>query len=423
MLLCSPVLIVFIEFLRRKLKELYLEIRDAIAMVNSHLAEQIDGVSVLQLSSAEQQSIDAFDKHNSRFRDACSLSNIYDSLMFAIIDGIGSIFIALLLWYGCGLMAETGLPIPEIEPRSAGIMIAFIDYLNRLLGPIRDLSSKIAVIQRALAALVKIFGLVDAQEPYSREGEPIKSINGKLEIKDLRFRYTTNGPEILKGISFSMEKGQVVAVVGSSGSGKTTLGRILDRSYSGYSGSVLLDGIELSSLAIDDLSKVIATVRQDIHIFSDTVQFNVNLGNPDISMENMAHAIKITHADQMIERLGWEYELQERGTDISVGEGQLLTFARTMAHQPEIIILDEATASVDTITESLIQQAIGQILSEKTVIVIAHRLSTIQKADKILVMEQGVIVEQGTHNQLMNLQGRYSSLFVAGQFTVSENSA
>ena len=423
MLCCSPILIAIVEFLRRRLKVLYLEIRDAIANVNSYLSEQIDGVEILQLCAAEGQAIEAFDERNRRYRDACSLSNIYDSLMFAIVDGIGSIFIALLLWYGCGFMAKTGLPIPEIEPRSAGLMIAFIDYLNRLLGPIRDLSSKVATIQRALAALVKIFGLVDAQEPYSKEGEPIDEVSGNMEIKDLRFRYNEEGPEILKGISFTLQKGQVVALVGASGSGKTTLGRILDRSYTGYEGSILLDGKELSSLAIDEVSKVIATVRQDIHIFSETVGFNINLGNKSISQEKLDDAVQMTYANQMVARLGIDYQLQERGGDISVGEAQLLTFARTMAHDPEIIILDEATASVDSITEALIQQAITHILSEKTVIVIAHRLSTIQKADKILVMDRGLIAEQGTHDELMSRRGRYFSLFAAGQFSIAENSA
>lgn len=411
----SPIMLVAIEIIRRQLRTYFMRIRDAISAVNGHLAEQIDGVEILQLFSAEERSTKKFLKLNSEFRNACTRSNIFDALMFAFVDGLGSVFIAVLLWYGSGVIAQSGLPVPEIEPRSAGLMVAFIDYLNRLLMPIRDLSSKVAIIQRALAALTKVFGLVDSCEPLDKSGIEMKEVKGQIEIKNLAFRYKDNGEDILKGISFDVNPGEVVAIVGSSGSGKTTITRILDKAYMGYKGSILLDGKELSTIAVNDLRRHIISVRQDIQVFSNTIKFNIQMENPQITQQDCDSSIQTTYAEKFVNRLGWDHILKEKGADLSVGESQLLTFARTMAHSPSIIILDEATASVDSITESLIQKAIAHILEDKTVIVIAHRLSTIQQADKILVLEDGQIIESGKHEDLLQLGQRYAELVEAGR--------
>lgn len=239
--------------------------------------------------------------------------------------------------------------------------------------------------------------------------------SGAIAIQELRFRYSEDGPEVLKGISFSVKPGEVVAIVGSSGSGKTTITRLLDRSYTGYTGSILLDGQELSSISLDSLRQKVLSVRQDIQLFSQSVRFNVDLDNPNIDEDARAAAIRDTHAHGIVERLGWAHRLAERGGDLSVGEGQLLTFARTLVHKPEIVILDEATASIDSITESYIQGAIARLLKGRTVLVIAHRLSTIQQADKIVVLEQGQIAEQGTHEQLLQKGGRYAELVHAAE--------
>jgi ATP-binding cassette subfamily B protein len=207
----------------------------------------------------------------------------------------------------------------------------------------------------------------------------------------------------------------VVAIVGATGSGKTTLTRLLDRAYEGYTGSILLDGVELSTLSRQSLRRRVAAVRQDIVVFSATARFNISLGNPEISAERCAEAAAMTHATRFVERLGWEHVLKERGADLSVGEGQLLTFARTLAHSPDVVILDEATASVDSATEALVQEAIARILVGRTVLVIAHRLSTIQRADRIAVMERGRVMELGSHAELMALGGRYAGLVEAGR--------
>ncbi len=417
MLLCSPILLLLIELVRRRLKRLYLLIRDSISLVNAYLSEQIDGVEIIQLFGGEQRSEDQFDIRNRQFRNASMESNIYDSLMFAIVDGLSSVFIALLLWYGSAAMAAY-FGWESAVPQTAGLMVAFIDYLNRLLTPVRDLSQKMAVIQRALAAITKIFGLVDEQEPMDMSGEELTNVQGHIQLKDVHFSYSAEADDVLRGLDLEIQKGQVVAIVGSSGSGKTTLTRLLDRSYQGYRGSIQIDGVELSTCSVPSLRKNVVSVRQDIQIFSRSLWFNVVLENPEISREQALQAAKLTCADTFIERLGWDKVLRERGADLSVGEGQLLTFARTMALDASVVILDEATASVDSVTEAKIQQAIENIFSQKTVIVIAHRLSTIQQADKIVVLEQGAIVEQGTHEQLLSYNGRYAELVEAGQAAI-----
>ena len=417
MLALSPVLFVLLELLRRKLKVLFLEIRNAIAAVNAYLAERIDGVQIIQLYSDEQRTLTDFDALNRRFRDACSTSNIYDAFMYAMVDGIGSIFIAVMLWYGAG---AAGLPVGPEEAVSAGLLMAFIDYLGRLFRPLRELSGKIAIIQRAVAALTKIFGLLDESEETISGDRAVPPISGRLSIHNLSFRYRPDAPEVLKGISLEVAPGEVIAVVGASGSGKTTLTRLLDKSYGGYEGSIKLDGVELSALEPRALRQQVAAVRQDIQIFSDTLKFNVDLDNPDIGEAEREAASRLVHANGFVERLGWTHMLRERGADLSVGEGQLLTFSRTMAHDPALIILDEATASVDSLTEALIQDAIARILSAKTVIVIAHRLSTIQHADRIAVMEAGEIVELGSHEALMELGGRYAHLVETGREVVNQ---
>ena len=417
MLLCSPILMGLIELVRRRLKNLYLTIRDSIASVNAYLSEQIDGVEIIQLFGGEDRAEEQFDVRNLKFRNASMESNIYDSLMFALVDGLASVFIALLLWYGCGEMGRW-LGFEGVQIQSAGLMVAFIDYLNRLLTPVRDISQKMSVIQRALAAVSKIFGLVDAQEPMDLSGVDIPESKGHIQISDLRFAYSTQSDDVIKGIDLEIKPGQVVAIVGSSGSGKTTLTRILDRSYTGYRGSILLDGVELSTCSVPSLRKQVVAVRQDLQIFSRSLAFNVMLENPNLTLEQAQKAAKLTCADGFIERLGWEKVLRERGGDLSVGEGQLLTFARTMAIDANIVILDEATASVDSVTEAKIQQAIENIFSEKTVIVIAHRLSTIQQADVIVVLEKGQVAEFGSHSQLLAQNGRYAELVEAGKAAV-----
>ena len=413
LVLLAPPLLLVLEYLRRKMRVLYLEIREVQSSLNAFLAERIDGVEVLQLYNHEEESRREFDVHNRAFRDANTLSNIYESLTFSVVDGFASVCVAAMLWYGSGLGARLGLDIPT-DTVTPGLLVAFIDYIDRLFRPLRDASGKIAILQRASAALVKIFGLLSADERLPDGDHALVNPTGNVVLRDVRFRYKEGGDEILRGVNLEIRPGEVVALVGASGSGKTTVTRLLDRSYGGYEGSITLDGVELSRIRLADLRRHVAAVRQDIQLFSDTVGFNVDLGDPRITVQAREEAARLVNADTCIQRVGWDHVLRERGADVSVGEGQLLTFARTMAHDPTVIILDEATASVDSVTEHLIEDAISRIFERKTVLVIAHRLSTVQRADRIAVMARGVIAELGTHDELMALGGRYAALVEAG---------
>ncbi len=402
MVFVAPVLAVAIEGIRRVLRRLYLKVRTSIAALNAYTAERLTGLKVVQLYSDEARALEGFRQRNRAYRDATIKTNVWDALLYAIVDGMSSVTMALMLWYGASDWFDT--------PVTAGLLAAFIDYVSKLFTPIREFSAKLAVIQRANSALEKIFSLLDHEERVPEGTVEAHDVRGTLTVRDLHFAYG-DGPDVLKGIDLDLAQGEVVALVGRTGSGKTTLGKLLLRSYGGYRGSMRLDGTEHSDLTTASVRQAVGMVHQDVQLYPGTVRFNLALG-AELSDAQLQEAIDLANAGPVVERLGGlDGRIEHEGRNVSVGEAQLLAFARTMAHDAPVVILDEATASVDTLTEERIQRATQALLDRKTGLVIAHRLSTVVGSDRILVLHAGEVIERGSHEELMAAGGAYRELF------------
>lgn len=419
-LAAAPLLALTVRHFSARLRSLQLEIRRAQAVQSGYLAEQLAGVTVVQLFRREGAAVAEYERLGGRFLRATKLANWYDAGLYSIMDGVSAMCIALLIYFAAPYLfedvARSGVTI--------GLLFAFIDYLQRVFVPIREFSAKLATIQRAVASLERIYGLLDEPaEARSAPGaaDPLAGWTGGVKVRGLRFSYREGGPEVLKGIDFDVGPGEVVAVVGRTGSGKTSLGRILTRTYDGYAGSVALQTpggpLEVREAAPDRLRGHVLMVQQDVFLFNDTVAFNVSLGEEALAADpaRLEAALRTVQAwDFVQERGGLDFVVGERGRNLSAGEAQLLAFARVAARQPALLILDEATASVDSMTEHKVQAAIERLLGGRSVVVIAHRLSTIRRADKILVLQAGQIVEQGNHEALLARGGVYAELYRMG---------
>lgn len=402
LLLFAPPVAFALDRIRRVLRRLYREVRDSLAELNAFTSERLTGLRVLQLYSDEGRAQAQYDERVDRYKVATVRTNVWDALLYAIVDGTSSITVAFMLWYGAGGLVEDAL--------TAGTLVAFIDYTGKLFRPIQEFSSKVAVLQRATAALEKIFGLLDHDESIHRGELDLEQGTGEIRVRGLTFAYG-EGPDVLHDVDLDLNPGEVVAVVGRTGSGKSTLAKLLTRTYDDYRGSITLDGVELTDLDPKAVRRTIGMVRQDVQIFPGDVRFNLALGR-DLGEEQILEAVRLCHAEPAVDQLGGlGGRVAHEGANLSVGEAQLLSFARTMAHDPPVVILDEATASVDTLTEARIQAATDAVLERKTVLVIAHRLSTIMHSDRILVLSDGRVIEQGSHDELMEADGRYAELF------------
>jgi len=401
-----PILFYATFLFRRKARETYREVRVQIARINAFMQEHITGMVIDQIFNREEKSYKKFQSINAEHRDANIRSIFYYALFYPGIELIGAIAIGLIIWYAGVSVLSGSITI--------GMVMAFLQFNEMFWRPIRDLSEKYNIMQTAMASSERIFKLLDEKLIIENPHSPISidGIKGAIEFKNVWFAYN-NEDWVLKDISFMINPGETVAIVGHTGAGKTSIINILTRFYEFQRGNILIDGIDIRSIKQEDLRKYIAVVLQDVFLFSGDIKTNINLGDDEITIEDIQSAVKVVGADRFIEELPQTYytEVKERGATLSVGQKQLISFARAIAHRPRILILDEATSSVDTETELLIQKAISKLLEGRTSIVIAHRLSTIQKADKIIVLHKGEIREIGTHQKLLAREGIYYKLY------------
>jgi ATP-binding cassette, subfamily B, multidrug efflux pump len=403
----TPVLFLLSAMFRGRIRQSYRDVRRRIARINAYLQESISGMLLVQLFRREDADHRDFDAINREHRDAELRSVVYESGFSAIIELVANVATALIIWYGGGRMVRDALTI--------GTLVAFLNYTSRFFGPIQDLSGFYAVLQAAMASLERIFALLDERPAIVSPPPPADlpaRVAGRIEFEDVRFAYR-GGEDVLHDIRLRVEPGERVAIVGATGSGKTTLIKLLIRLYDPAEGSIRIDGRDIRTLPLPYLRRQVGVVQQDHFLFTGTVATNIAFGRPDLPRERLEEAARLVHADRFVRRLpkGFDEEVRERGSNLSVGQKQLLSFARALAYDPAVLVLDEATSSVDTETEILIQEALRLLLERRTSIVIAHRLSTIVGADRILVMHHGRIVEQGTHRALLLKRGIYHRLY------------
>jgi ATP-binding cassette subfamily B protein len=403
-LLLMPVMIFAIDYFRRMARVTYREIRERIAKINGYLQESISGMSVVQLSAREEAAFAEFERLNGDHRDSNHLSNKLEASLFAIVEAVSTVSIAAMLLRGAWLH-QAGL----IE---LGTVVAFIQYIQQFFVPIRDFSAKYAVMQSSMTAAERIFALLDLEvEPAPAVPKVPDVVRGEIVFDHVWFAY--RGEDwVLRDMSFRIPAGERVAIVGATGSGKTTLIKLLDRLYEVQRGRILVDGVDVREWNPSTLRRRIAVVLQDVFLFSGPVIDNVTMGHPDITREQVEAAVRHVNAAAFIARLGGlDAHVRERGSNLSGGQRQLLAFARALVHRPAVLVLDEATSSVDPETEWLVQDALEKLMAGRTSLIIAHRLSTIENADRILVMHKGELREQGTHAQLLAQDGIYAKLY------------
>ena len=458
-----PVLAFVMRFFQRRVRTSFLWSRQALSQATGYLQECLAGVKTVQLYAAEAKVAAAFEGRNLRFYRAQNASNFYDAILYSLVEGLTSLGLAVVLWYSAGALLAGTMTI--------GVLIAFMEYIQRLFVPVRELAQQLAVLQRALAALDHIGGLLaeplDPAEPADpgaarepvrpdRPGEPraradragrrgtgARAAHGedrgdrrsegkggergrrgkpeapragtaarfeRLDFEGVRFRYSRYAPDVLRGVDLRVRKGETVAIVGATGSGKSSIVRLIARAYGGYEGSIRLNGREITSFDADAIGRLVAAVHQDVFLFHGSIEFNVTLGRLDrAAAERAAREVR---ADEFIRNLpgGYGFEVAHGGANLSAGQAQLVSFARAIAADADLVVLDEATSAVDSMTEDLIEKALARIYETRTVIAIAHRLSTVRRADRIVVLDAGEVAETGAHAELVRRGGAYARL-------------
>ena len=407
-----PLIGVTTWWFRRNVRESYRQVRGLVARLNAFLQEHITGIATVQLFAQERRTFERFEGINRKHRDVNIESIFFYAVFYPAIELLAAISGALIIWVGGGWALDGVV--------SVGVLVAFLQYSRRFFQPISDLSEKFNIFQAAMAASERIFTLLDtpvgipspAAIPKAAPVTPPRVAAGRIEFDHVWFAYSGED-YVLRDVSFVIEPGQRVGVVGATGAGKTTLINLLLRFYEVSRGRILVDGVDLREWPVDELRRLFGLVLQDVHLFSGTIASNIRLGNAEIDDEQVLSAARAVHADRFIEKLplGLDTPVAERGATLSVGQKQLLSFARALAFAPRVLILDEATSSIDTETERLIQDALHVLMTGRTVLAIAHRLSTIQDMDRILVMHKGELRESGSHQELVSQRGLYYRLY------------
>jgi ATP-binding cassette subfamily B multidrug efflux pump len=402
-----PLIIYATRLFQKAMKKAFEEVRNQVANLNSFVQEHLSGMKIVQLFVREEKEYEKFESINEKHKNAWIKTVWYNSIFFAVTEMMASITIGLIVWYG-GLQSISGSAI------TVGITVAFVRLTQMLFRPLNQIADKFNTLQMGMVSANRIFTILDTSAEIPDTGkESLGNVKGHIEFKNVRFGYTDE-EEVIKDISFEVKPNQTVAIVGATGAGKSTIINLLSRFYEIKSGSICIDGKDIKSVPLQELRKNIAVVLQDVFLFADTILNNITLRNAEITEEEVILAAKEIGIDDFIKTLpeGYHYNVKERGSMLSSGQRQLISFLRAYVSKPEILILDEATSSVDSYSEQLIQNATAKLTENRTSIVIAHRLATIKKADVILVMDSGQIVERGNHNELLSIEnGYYKNLY------------
>lgn len=402
-----PLILYFTRWFQRSMNTAFVEVRKEVANLNSFVQERISGIKIVQLFAQEREELENFKKINEKHKQAWLKTIWYNSIFFPIGDLCISITIALIVWFG-------GRQIVGDNVYDLGNIFLFIQLTQQLFRPIRHIADKFNTFQMGIIASDRVFAILETENDSETEGQKeLTEVKGAIQFENVHFEYVA-GEEILHGISFEVKEGETIAIVGATGAGKTTITNLLNRFYDLRSGAIYIDGVNIEEYTLSSLRKHIATVLQDVFLFADSVLNNITLKNPAITEEEVIAAAKSIGVHDFLMSLpeGYHYNVKERGTMLSAGQRQLIAFLRAYVHKPQILILDEATSSVDSHSEQLIQQATDKMTEGRTSIIIAHRLTTVKKADKIIVLDKGRIVETGTHEELLQIEnGYYRNLY------------
>nr|WP_314785440.1 ABC transporter ATP-binding protein [uncultured Capnocytophaga sp.] len=402
-----PLILYFTRWFQRSMNAAFVEVRHQVANLNAFVQERISGIKVLQLFAQEREELENFKKINEKHKQAWLKTIWYNSIFFPIGDLCVSITIALIVWFG-------GRQIIGDNVYDLGNIFLFIQLSQQLFRPIRHIADKFNTLQMGIIASDRVFAILDTETDTETGGEKeLKEVKGNIKFEDVRFEYVA-GEEILHGISFEVKEGETIAIVGATGAGKTTITNLLNRFYDLTSGAIYIDGVNIEEYTLSSLREHIATVLQDVFLFADSIYNNITLKNPAITEEEVIAAAKSIGVHNFLMSLpeGYHYNVKERGAMLSAGQRQLIAFLRAYVHKPQILILDEATSSVDSHSEKLIQEATDKMTEGRTSIIIAHRLTTVKKADRIIVLDKGKIVEIGNHEELLQIEnGYYRNLY------------